>query len=102
MNKLQLYGKSVLISGANSGIGKSVALLFANEGANIAIIYNSDDEESEETKNEILSLGRKCIIVKGDVNDNELYDSSLKGVDSIIYSLRNFTDKIIDWFIKYL
>ncbi len=37
-----------------------------------------------------------------DVNDNELYDSSLKGVDSIIYSLRNFTDKIIDWFIKYL
>ncbi len=37
-----------------------------------------------------------------DVNDNELYDSSLKGVDSIFYSLRNFTDKIIDWFIKYL
>ncbi|WP_346885845.1 glycoside hydrolase [Clostridium sp. UBA4395] len=37
-----------------------------------------------------------------DVNDNELHDSSLKGVDSIIYSLRNFTDKIIDWFIKYL
>ncbi|WP_346961814.1 glycoside hydrolase [Clostridium sp.] len=37
-----------------------------------------------------------------DANDNELYDSSLKGVDSIIYSLRNFTEKIIDWFIKYL
>ncbi|MEW8993252.1 glycoside hydrolase [Clostridium sp.] len=37
-----------------------------------------------------------------DVNDNELYDSSLQGVDSIIYSLRNFTEKIIDWFIKYL
>ncbi|WP_312089777.1 SDR family oxidoreductase [Chryseobacterium sp.] len=78
MNKLQLYGKSVLISGANSGIGKSVALLFANEGANIAIIYNSDDEESEETKNEILSLGRKCIIVKGDVNDNEFCEATAK------------------------
>lgn len=37
-----------------------------------------------------------------DVNDNELYDSSLKGVDSMIYSLGNFTEKIIDWFIKYL
>ncbi len=37
-----------------------------------------------------------------DVNDNELYDSSLKGVDSIIYSIRNLTDKIIDCFIKYL
>ncbi|GAA0777760.1 hypothetical protein GCM10008908_33430 [Clostridium subterminale] len=37
-----------------------------------------------------------------DVNDNELYDSSLKGIDSIIYSLRNFTENIIDWFIKYL
>ncbi|WP_346936415.1 glycoside hydrolase [Clostridium sp.] len=37
-----------------------------------------------------------------DVNDNELYDSSLKGVDSIIDSFRSFTKKIIDWFIKYL
>lgn len=37
-----------------------------------------------------------------DFDDNELYDSSLKGVDSIIYSFRNFTEKIIDWFIKYL
>lgn len=69
MNRLQLNGKTVLITGADSGIGKSVALLFAEEGANIAIIFHSDIENAEKTKNEIEYLGRQCIIFKGDVND---------------------------------
>ena len=55
-NNLQLEGKSVLISGANSGIGKAVALLFAQEGANIAIIYHSDDKDAEASKEKIEHL----------------------------------------------
>lgn len=68
-NNLQLEGKSVLISGANSGIGKAVALLFAQEGANIAIIYHSDDKDAEASKEKIEQLGRKAILLSGDVNN---------------------------------
>lgn len=68
-NHLQLEGKSVLISGADSGIGKAVALLFAKEGADIAIIYHSDDKDAEKTKKEIEQLGRKVILFSGDVNN---------------------------------
>jgi NAD(P)-dependent dehydrogenase (short-subunit alcohol dehydrogenase family) len=58
-NHLQLEGKSVLISGADSGIGKAVALLFAKEGADIAIIYHSDDKDAEKTKKKSNSWGEK-------------------------------------------
>ena len=50
-NNLQLKDKSVLISGADSGIGKAVALLFAKEGADVAIIYHRDDKDAEKNKN---------------------------------------------------
>ncbi|MBB6369943.1 SDR family oxidoreductase [Chryseobacterium shigense] len=65
----ELKDKSVLITGADSGIGKATALLFAHKGADIAIIYHSDIKNAEETKNEIEKLGRKCIIFGGDIND---------------------------------
>lgn len=68
-DKLQLQNKSVLISGADSGIGKAVALLFAKEGANIAIIYHTNDKDAEDTKDEIEKLGRKAILFCGDVNN---------------------------------
>ncbi|MCX8531222.1 SDR family oxidoreductase [Chryseobacterium luquanense] len=80
MNKLKLGGKTALITGAGSGIGKAVALLFAEEGANIAIIYHSDDEEAEKTKKEILTFGSECIIMKGDINDNDFCEKSTKKV----------------------
>jgi len=69
--KLKLENKSVLITGADSGIGRAAALLLAKEGANIAVIYHSDDEDAEKTKTEIENLGRKSIIFKGDINDFE-------------------------------
>lgn len=76
MSGLKLKDKSVLITGADSGIGKAVALLFAKEGANIAIIYHEDDESAETTKNEILNLGRECIIFPGDISDYEFCEET--------------------------
>lgn len=70
MKNKQLENKYAVITGADSGIGKDVALLFAKEGAHIAIIYHSDDENAQKTQQEILDLGQQCIIYKGDLNDN--------------------------------
>lgn len=67
---MQLENRSVLITGADSGIGKAVALLFAKEGADIAIVYHSDKEGAEKVMHQIISEGRKSIILKGDVNDS--------------------------------
>ncbi|MGN7864007.1 SDR family oxidoreductase [Chryseobacterium sp.] len=72
----KLDDKSVLITGADSGIGKAVALLFALEGADIAIIYHSSDQDAEKTKTEIENLGRKCIILQGDIDDYEFCETA--------------------------
>lgn len=71
MRELKLDSKTVLITGADSGIGKAVALLFAEEGADIAIIYHSDEKNAREAKSEIENLGKKCSVFKGDINDYE-------------------------------
>jgi NAD(P)-dependent dehydrogenase (short-subunit alcohol dehydrogenase family) len=75
---LQLKDKSLLISGADSGIGKAAALLFAKHGANIAIIYYSDQKDAEDTQQEIRDLGARCIIFQGDVNDSEFCQKAVK------------------------
>lgn len=79
----ELKDKSVLITGADSGIGKATALLFAKEGANIAIIYYKDDNDAQKTKEQIEQLGRKCIIFSGDINDYDFCEDTTKKVVSV-------------------
>lgn len=62
-------GQVVLISGGDSGIGRAVALSFANEGADIAIIYKEEDKDADETKQMIEERGSRCLLLKGDVGD---------------------------------
>jgi len=78
MENQEFQNKSVLISGADSGIGKSVAILFAKEGANVGIIYHSNDEDAEKVRNEIENLGRKCILFSGDINDYEFCEEATR------------------------
>lgn len=77
MERLQLNNKSVLITGANSGIGKAIALLFAREGANISFIYYKDNEDAEKTRVELEALGHKVIFFKGDINNIEFCKESV-------------------------
>lgn len=63
----KLKGKTAIITGGDSGIGKATALLFASEGADIVISYLSETSDAKETKKEIEKLGRKCILIKGDL-----------------------------------
>lgn len=63
----KLKGKTAIISGGDSGIGKATALLFAAQGADIVIPYLSETVDAKETQKEIEKLGRKCILIKGDL-----------------------------------
>ena len=65
----KLTGMVALITGANSGIGRAVALLFAREGADIAIAYLNEHEDAKETLKGVEKEGRRGILLPGDVAD---------------------------------
>ncbi|HSK40299.1 MAG TPA: SDR family oxidoreductase [Arenibaculum sp.] len=65
----KLEGKSALITGGDSGIGRSVAILFAREGADVAIVYLEEDEDANETRRLVEQEGRRCLALRGDVAD---------------------------------
>ena len=65
----KLEGKVALVTGGDSGIGRAVAVLFAREGADVAIVYLSEDGDAELTKKAVESERRRCIILRGDVAD---------------------------------
>jgi NAD(P)-dependent dehydrogenase (short-subunit alcohol dehydrogenase family) len=58
-----------LITGGDSGIGRAVAIAFAKEGADIAIVYLNEHDDARDTKELIEHIGRRCIIIAGDVGD---------------------------------
>lgn len=65
----KLQGFSTLITGGDSGIGRAVAVLFAREGANVAIVYLNEHEDAEETRTHVESEGGRCLLIPGDVKD---------------------------------
>jgi NAD(P)-dependent dehydrogenase (short-subunit alcohol dehydrogenase family) len=67
----KLEGKVALITGGDSGIGRAVAVLFAREGADVAIGYLSESEDAEETRLAVADEGRRCLLLPGDVSDED-------------------------------
>lgn len=67
----KLDGKTALITGGDSGIGRAVAVLFAREGADVAISYLSESADAEDTRAAVEKEGRRCLLLPGDVSDAE-------------------------------
>ena len=64
----KMMEKVLLITGGDSGIGRAVALLFAREGADVAIVYFNEHKDAKETKTIIeQEHGRKCLLIPGDI-----------------------------------
>lgn len=66
---MKFAGKNAIITGASRGIGRSVAIELAGQGANVAINYYSHDDEAQAVATEIESLGGRALLMKGDVSD---------------------------------
>ena len=65
----KLRDKVALITGGDSGIGRAVAIAYAKEGADIAIVYLNEHVDAEETKRLVEGEGRRCLVIAGDVGD---------------------------------
>jgi NAD(P)-dependent dehydrogenase (short-subunit alcohol dehydrogenase family) len=74
----KLDGMAAIITGADSGIGRAVAVLFAREGADVAVLYLDEHDDAEATRNHVENEGRKCILVAGDVNDPKFCESAVR------------------------
>jgi NAD(P)-dependent dehydrogenase (short-subunit alcohol dehydrogenase family) len=68
----RLEGRVALITGADSGIGRAVALAFAREGADVAIAYLEEHEDAKETERWVKDTGRRALLLPGDVGDPEV------------------------------
>lgn len=68
----KLAGKVALITGGDSGIGRAVAVAYSMEGADVAILYNANDDDAGTTREMVESRGRRCFVIKGDVRDRQM------------------------------
>jgi NAD(P)-dependent dehydrogenase (short-subunit alcohol dehydrogenase family) len=65
----KLSGKRALITGGDSGIGRAVAVAFAKEGADIAIIHLRENSDAKQTEEAVTALGRKCTVISADLRE---------------------------------
>ena len=65
----KLDGMAAIVTGGDSGIGRAVAVLFAREGADVAVLHLAEDADAEETRRHVEAEGRRCLVIAGDVRD---------------------------------
>lgn len=76
----KLNGKTALITGGDSGIGRSIAVHFAREGAHVAIIYLSEKKDAEETKKLVEKENRECLLLEGDLKSESFCKKAIQKI----------------------
>jgi NAD(P)-dependent dehydrogenase (short-subunit alcohol dehydrogenase family) len=74
----KLDGRVAFITGGDSGIGRAVAILFAKEGADVAISYLNEHRDAKETKLQVEAEGRECLLLPGDIGDERFCKSAIR------------------------
>jgi len=75
----KLAGKAAIITGGDSGIGRSVAVLYAREGADVAIVYLAEEQpDADETRQAVEREGRRCLLIPGDVTDSKFCEDAVE------------------------
>ncbi|MDU6540453.1 SDR family oxidoreductase [Clostridium sp.] len=77
-----LKGKVAVITGGDSGIGRAVSIAYANQGANVVIVYKNEVEDAETTKKKVEQSGAKCTLIPGDITSMEFCTSTIEKVIS--------------------
>ncbi|MNI21928.1 General stress protein 39 [compost metagenome] len=78
----KLLNKVAIITGGDSGIGRAVAVAYAKEGADVAIVYLNEHGDAEKTKAEVEQEGRKCLLIAGDIGEESFSQQIVKGTMS--------------------
>jgi NAD(P)-dependent dehydrogenase (short-subunit alcohol dehydrogenase family) len=74
----KLRDQVAIVTGGDSGIGRAVAVLFAKEGADVGVVYLNEHKDAEETKRLVEDVGRKCLLIPGDVGREKFCQAAVR------------------------
>lgn len=74
----KLKGKVALITGGDSGIGRAIAIAYAKEGADVAIVYLNEHEDAQETQRQVEQEGQRCLAIAGDIGDESFCQQAVE------------------------
>ncbi|EZH66899.1 hypothetical protein DH09_02860 [Bacillaceae bacterium JMAK1] len=94
----KLHDQVALITGGDSGIGRSVAIAFANEGADVAIVYYDEHDDAKETKSLVEQTGKRCFLYHGDLKQST---ECQKAVQSTIEALGKINILVNNCAVQY-
>lgn len=93
----RLHGKTAIITGGDSGIGRAVSVAYAKEGCNVVIVYNIADDDANETKKVIENYNGKALLIKGDIGDsafcNQVIEKTIKEFNSLDILVNNAAEQ---------